>query len=524
MNSHMNKSGFNDWESPAAGELVFPPIARIVAVCLAAVIVLALIKPLILGSGMPRLLPLFASIVSVVSLGAAGIKRDASASLMRVGFHAGLFAFFLSFPVISPDDLDPNIPDDVHWATGWVLLLTLAGFEVAYSLRMRTRRKPNQKPMWVVIRPYDQRWLCSAMCIGLLAWAITVWDYARSANASLSQVILTMRGPIEGATVEPVTSLGAFGYLFGMGISAAGVAASILVTAFGARISKSLKAASWSVILTCAAIGFLRGSRAVFLYSFVPLAATCWTLFQQRRTNRSIRWLWFGAATGLVIVAWSAIAAMRGADIRAYEGGWEHISPVIQARGAFDIYSALAVIVKAFPEQIEFEHGYSLVPLALGWVPRTVWPEKPYPFSLYASLINGETLEVRKASIAVGLPGEGYGNFGLAGALVWGALMGLACRKGDDYINGLRHGHPLCLHLAGFAGIWAAMIVRGGVPEMFYMGLNVIAIPVLMSLYLARRGRARYGRSAAGFVEPARTRIPVPETPVPETCARAGDM
>src|SRR5436853_5363170 len=176
MNTHMNKSCFNDLESPAAGELVFPPIARIVAVCLAAVIVLALIKPLILGSGMPRLLPLLSSIVSFGSLGAAGIKRDASASLMRVGFHAGLFAFFLSFPVISPDDLDPNIPDDVHWATGWVLLLTLAGFEVAYSLRMRTRRKPNQKPMWVGIRPYEQRRLRSTRVMGLQARGRTDMD------------------------------------------------------------------------------------------------------------------------------------------------------------------------------------------------------------------------------------------------------------------------------------------------------------------------------------------------------------
>jgi hypothetical protein len=145
------------------------------------------------------------------------------------------------------------------------------------------------------------------------------------------------------------------------------------------------------------------------------------------------------------------------------------------------------MVVEGFPKQIPYESGKSLVPLVLGWVPRTLWPDKPYPFSLHANTLRGESLEFRAASIAVGLSGEGYGNFGLAGALFWGALMGLACRWGDDRVGRLSESNPLRLQLGAMGGIWAAMIVRGGVPEMFYMGLSVIMYPVLLSWLLSHK-------------------------------------
>ncbi len=454
-------------------------------------IAFALLRPLIAGGAMPMPMPLVAAIVSTVLLYAVGARRDAVASFMRAGFHIGLFAFFLSFPILSPDELDPNIGDDIHWTIGWVLLLSIVGFEAAYSVRKRERgRKVNadRAPIALALSASAQRWLLAVVCIGTAAWLVTVLDYSWSANVPVAAVLLTMRAPVEGAIENASNDFGVASYVLGMGITTAGVAASLLITSLKSP-SYGVKAVSWASLLLCATVGFLRGSRAVFFYSFAPLAVTCWMMFSGRRFARAFRWAWIGAASAVLIVVWGAMSAMRGADIRAYEGGWDNISPAIHVHGAFDIYSALAGIVKAFPEQIEFQYGASLVPLVLGWTPRAIWPEKPYPFSLYANIIKGETLEVRTASIAVGLPGEGYGNFGLAGACLWGALMGLACRKGDDYIGRLHGRNPLSLHLAGFGGIWAAMIVRGGVPEMFYMGLNVIAMPVLLAFILSRRAR-----------------------------------
>jgi hypothetical protein len=41
--------------------------------------------------------------------------------------------------------------------------------------------------------------------------------------------------------------------------------------------------------------------------------------------------------------------------------------------------------------------------------------------------------------------------------------------------------------MAAMAGVWAALIVRGGVPEMFYMGLTLMICPWGLALYLGSR-------------------------------------
>jgi hypothetical protein len=70
--------------------------------------------------------------------------------------------------------------------------------------------------------------------------------------------------------------------------------------------------------------------------------------------------------------------------------------------------------------------------------------------------------------------------------------MGLACRVGDDYVGRIHPSNPLGLFLAVMIAIWAAMIVRGGVPEMFYMGLGVVMFPLALSWYLSRRKKSAY--------------------------------
>jgi len=217
----------------------------------------------------------------------------------------------------------------------------------------------------------------------------------------------------------------------------------------------------------------------------------------------ALRLLTVFAIGALVIVVWFAMTSMRGGDIRTYEGSFEDIQqPLEAARGAFDVYTSSAVIVESFPDKIDYEYGRSLVPLLLGWLPRSLWPDKPYPFSIYSNTIRGETLDDRSASIAVGLPGEGYGNFGLPGCFLWGLLMGGACAVGDDYLKKVRRSDPLRLFIGASMCIWAAMIVRGGVPEMFYMGLPVNLFPIILSLAIRRL------RGTRSNLEMSRTTMP----------------
>ncbi|MEK6280444.1 MAG: O-antigen polymerase [Acidobacteriota bacterium] len=468
----------------------FPFVSRPIAVCLGVIVSYGVVRAIFVTGDLPLFLPLVASVLSIAALGK---RRYSVEGLTRIGFHLGLFAYFLSYPILSPESIDPSIREVIHQTVGGMLLLMVIGFEAGYYLKKRQHvRLDADEPLSLGQR--QQKWLRLFVCFGMAAWLVTLLDYSYAAGVSPTDALLTMRGAVEGARENAVTTLGHLSYILHGGLYLAAASAVLLLTSVR-RISKFSTFSYWLVLLICALIGFLAGSRAIFLYSFIPLILTIWLRLSKLNTGRPLRLVLIALTALVVATTWGAMSALRGADIRNYEGGFEEMNPVAHAHGAFDIYSQTAVIVETFPEKIDYEYGRSLVPLVLGWVPRTLWSGKPYPFSIFANIIKGETLEERAASLAVGLPGEGYGNFGLIGVLLWSFLMGLACQIGDAYIGRMHSSNPLRLFLAAMMAIWAAMIVRGGVPEMFYMGLNVVMFPLALSWFLSRRKRIAHPRT-----------------------------
>src|SRR6266850_193335 len=481
------------------GGIGTPAVPKVVAVGLAVISCYGVARVVFVTGDMPFLLPLVAVVLSIVALGKGSRRGYSVLGFARVGFHVGLFAYFVSYPILSPESIDLSISSDVHRTIGVMLLLTIVGFEAGYYLVRTTRRSPLDAYHDFEIGEQQKKWLWLCVCFGMAAWFITVLDYSYAAGVAPTDALLTMRGAVEGAREDVLTSLGHLAYILSGGRFLAAAAAALLLTS-ATCMSKVSTCVSWLVLLLCALLGFLGGSRAVFLYSFSPLVMTVWLRLSALRSGRKLRWMLIGLAGVVLALTWGAMSAMRGGDIRNYEGGLEEMNPATYAQGAFDIYSQVAVIVETFPEKIDYEYGKSLIPLVVGWVPRNMWPGKPYPFSLFANTIKGETLEDREASLAIGLPGEGYGNFGLPGVLLWSLIMGLACRVGDNYIGRLNPSNPLRLFLAATVAIWAAMIVRGGVPEMFYMGLNVAMFPFAMSWFLSRRKSRAHRQSLPSSV------------------------
>jgi len=318
----------------------------------------------------------------------------------------------------------------------------------------------------------------------MVGWFLSVWDYALALNAPLSSVLLMMRGVVEG---NQLSSQNYLGIALGAGIFLSATAATLLLSTDDLSVRAAVFC--WPAVIICTAVGFLGGSRAGFLYSFVPLAVVVWTKLSKLPFSFVVRAMGAVCAVAGIIVIWSAMSAMRGADIREYEGGIDALSPVTDAQGAFDIYSTTADVIETFPSKIAYVHGESLLPLVFGLVPRPLWPDKPYPFGLYMNIVKGESLQARSASLAVGLTGEGYGNFGLFGAFLWGAMLGLGCRFGDRYLSRFHQQSPMRLLLSGMAAVWVSMIVRGGVPEMFYMGLQVVALPLVLAALLSSHRR-----------------------------------
>jgi len=408
-------------------------------------------------------------------------QEEAAQQFMRVGFYLGILVFFLSFPILAPEKVNPDIPAEIHTLLAWGLLLTIAGFELMYQI-LPTSKAPKRDMAPVKLTEKQRRWLYSFVFVGMAAWFFSVWDYALAINAPITSVVLTMRGVIEGGQNETFSGPNYLVLALGTGIFLSASTGSLLLVS--GRMSIRGVLICGIAIVACAAIGFLSGSRAVFLYSFVPLAILVWLRVSKFRFRGLYRWLAVMLAAVLVAAVWSAMTAMRGADIRNYEGSVEEISPTTTAQEAFDVYSSTAIVVESFPEKMPYVYGESIIPLLLGWVPRAFWANKPYPFGIYMNILNGETIQSRAASIAVGLTGEGYGNFGLPGALLWGAILGFACRRGDRQIARMNQHNPLRLQIAGMAVVWVAMIVRGGVPEMFYMGLQIIIVPFALAKFL----------------------------------------
>jgi hypothetical protein len=454
-----------------------PIVGPFLGLLLLSLPLLGLARSLLGNEPLPSFTPVLASLLQSGAL--LGLHRGEpyNRGLTRIGFHLGMAGFFLSYPILSPSNAAADAPAHARDVADFCLLLTVLGFELAY-LVSRPRRLHIRGT--VVLTPRVAQRLMVLTFFGLAAWFLTILDYAFSWQVPVLNVLLSMRGRIEGATQDAATFFGYWRFFLASGTALAGTAAATLVCSMPTT-SRIRRFVAWIVLCTCAAIGFLHGSRAVFLYAVVPVSVALWTIVGRRPRRPLVRTALCVVGVTVVVLLWGAMSAMRDGDVREYEGGWEAMRPSRHVEGAFNLYWAMVDIVEAFPKTYPYEHGRSLIPLILGWVPRSIWPGKPYPFSEFETYIRGQTLEQRDASIAVGLSGEGYGNFGLAGALLWGALLGFGCARMDGAILSARLASAVRLQLAGLTAVWAAMMVRGGVPEMFYMGLGALIGPMALA-------------------------------------------
>lgn len=485
---------------------LIPSPNRFTAACLFLAIIAALIA-FVTRDHPPLVHPFAALFASTIVLAMFGSDRPPMASFMRAGFHVGLFAFFLSIPLFDTEAISARITTETIEAVGWMLILTVFGFEIGYWWFAPRLRRGFEVTLDPPLDPKTQRNLVNFLILGVLGWVIFVVDQVTAFQVPATTLLLTMRGKVEGAAAGANPVLGYYaGMVVVSGIYLAAGAAVVLITR-SRRVGLVVLTLCWSVLVLTAAIGFLRGSRAIFFYAVTPLIVAIWTVVSERRELRSFRWMWLVSAAFVIIISWGAISAMRGGDIRNYEGGWRAMNPEQHLIGAFNIYDSLADIVEGFPEKIPYQNGKSLFALVLGWVPRPIWPDKPYPFSIQLTRLKGETLTDRSASLASGLPGEGYGNFGYFGVFLWAGLLGFAARKGDDVIQSLHIAQPLKIQVGATAGIWTAMIVRGGVPEMFYMGLFVILFPALLAMYLKKAQRRSLATAEASNAPDLRPRL-----------------
>lgn len=454
------------------------PYVRLAAVTvMALVILIGFVRSLTSGSVTPLLFPVMASVLSAVAILLIDMKEIYGTTYMRIGFHAGMLIFLTSFPILAPETL-PIVDETVRFTAGMSLVLCVIGFEIGYwTLRSISGVAKPKSPYILVANNYS--WVHRLLFLGIAMYALFLIYSAASSGRSFFSTFFVLRGTTMGNTDDIVINAdenkNSIALLLSYGRYMAAAAATILILAPNPFHFNTNKTIAWLALMGCAFIGMNSasgGSRTSFLLSSVPFLTTLWIYSGTIKSIRQFRPLLVIVILLVVLFGFQYLAANREMGIVQEDQVRFNIEKVdmldTSSLNAFGIYSDYENVVGAFPEKYEFQNGASIVPIVLGWVPRRFWPDKPYPFTRIASALRGFGLYA--TSISCGLPAEGYGNFGYPGVLLWGALMGLACAFADYRMSNLRPGHPLALCMRGMMAVWAAIIVRGGTAEMFYMG------------------------------------------------------
>jgi len=458
-----------------------PQLKLIVAGVIFAVVVLGLVRSTVLGEQQPLLLPLLATVLSGIAVLAIDFRRRYGTTYMRLGFHGGLLAFLTAVPLLAPE-LIGRADEQVRFIAGVTIVVCVVGFELAYWLVRTIGGTPRpQGPFYLLAGNYA--WANRLLFLGLMTYCAFLAYAMATSGRSLWTLLFSLRASITVDMNEvmfvPDDTTNKLAYLLSYGRYMAAAAASILLLAHNPHHFPINRLLCWFALFLCAFVGLNSGSggsRGVFMLSAVPVLTTLWMYFGQSATLRQIRpamagLLLFGVYFGFQYLSTFRDQGVIGDNLVLKFDKVDLTDTRLYT--AFSIYKDYEIIVGGFPDKVEFQNGRSLVPIVLGWVPRRLWPSKPFPFTSVANKVMG--LRQEEVTIASSLPGEGYGNFGVPGGFLWGVFMGLACGFADFRLSNIRPGHPLALGLRGIMAVWAALLVRGGTAEMFYMGLFPVA-------------------------------------------------
>lgn len=207
------------------------------------------------------------------------------------------------------------------------------------------------------------------------------------------------------------------------------------------------------------------------------------------------------AATGLVIIS-AMLAFRRGLS------DWEGIRSQMTASALMEVtiggrhfldLSKTAQVLDVVPEEMEFQHGKTMLTWLVAPVPRSVWPQKP---AIGVGSVLGPQFfqSVATSGVTPGIVGELYLNFGLTGVFV--GLLGVGLLLRSLYASLRPH-----FYSPGVVLIYVLVSTRlalGTLPSSVSDSIVRILkelLPVLLALYLL--GRVRRSSSSEVSLVPA---------------------
>ncbi len=171
-----------------------------------------------------------------------------------------------------------------------------------------------------------------------------------------------------------------------------------------------------------------------------------------------------------------------------------------------DLIHEFAEIYTMTPSMVEYQYGTTYKYLALTLIPRVIWPEKPqanYANNFYAIAYGVSNEEgVKTSSFGITLLGEGYVNFGTAGALLTMVFLGLVLAGTEHLIGSGRSG-------VGGQAIFLAFFVYalngiGSSTELMFGGMVQNLVATSLMLWWVRRRGISHVSGTAELIPPGR--------------------
>jgi hypothetical protein len=262
---------------------------------------------------------------------------------------------------------------------------------------------------------------------------------SQNARSTTLMVIAAVTGAVAVASTiltfgQPLT--GPSAYLYYLPLLA--VPASILLLQHFASFGTARAVLASSPALLLAASYWGVGQRAFIL---MPLGAL-FVLYYLRRGRQLSRAAWALAATvGFVVIVVLVVVRAEPATDRT-SVFIESVSQPVDTLGSFvlggstEMAPALALQVATEGQVWTISPGYVAQSLALHWIPRVVWPEKPLSSAelLYSRFFPAHYAASR-ANVQFSILGDLYYDSGIVGVLAGMLLLGLAVRRLYEWLS-----------------------------------------------------------------------------------------
>lgn len=393
------------------------------------------------------------------------VSGMASFLALLIAWYAAEFAFF-------PPALQQYSSGDIGYAE-LCLGISLAGFLVGYFLRRSPPAFPSATGRALSSTAEENRLWAVFLTSALVGLLPLLWIAEGNLLAILQDAFLPRKrwssvfqraryGDLRDALLE-----------LQMFLRASMIVACAIL--FSPRPSQSWgrRAACLTIVVYCIARALNDGSRIAAIEIMLPIAAAIyWVCPGHWKT----RLLWLGGPfVSAVAILW-AVATCVGRDEGQFS--WESVTKAHYT--GFEMSRELLFLTTHVPDESPYLWGRTYWVQIVNPIPRFAWTEKPREDAglrlarLQGQLVDGEP----KLTVAPGLIGEMYWNFGLPGVGILSGLLGWLVRWWDDW--GAANSDRLIGFLIYTSGLGIIFVSGRSLNASHFYGL--IALTIAMSL------------------------------------------